>query len=62
MMYPSRTARNWRVVAEEVSREHDPEKMGKLMRELLQALDEEHKPKQSNAQNTRSPRDLSRTA
>jgi hypothetical protein len=34
-------ARPWRVVAEEASREYDPNKMAELMQELNQAFEEQ---------------------
>jgi len=39
-------ARAWRVVAEEASREYDPNKMAELMQELNQAFEEQgiHRP------------------
>jgi hypothetical protein len=37
----SRTVRPWRVIAEEASREFDPERMIALIRELNQALEEQ---------------------
>jgi hypothetical protein len=36
-----KSARPWRVIAEEASREYDPLKMAELMRELNQALEEQ---------------------
>jgi hypothetical protein len=35
------TSRPWKLIAEEVTREHDPKKMGELVAELNQALDEQ---------------------
>ncbi|MBV8477455.1 MAG: hypothetical protein JOZ36_12375 [Acidobacteria bacterium] len=38
-----KSTRSWREIAEEASREHDPEKLKKLSEELERALDERAK-------------------
>lgn len=49
---PPVPARAWRVIAAEITREKDPEKMAVLLLELNRALDEQelkpHKPHQSH--------------
>ncbi len=46
MQYPVNPVRDWRVVAEELKHERDPEKLTRLAEELTKALDEQelHKP------------------
>ena len=39
------TSRPWKLIAEEVTREQDPKRMGELVDELNQALDEQRAPK-----------------
>lgn len=54
--------RPWRIVAEEVSRERDGEKMTALVEELLEALERAKKPEGMISEDVREPHDLSRTA
>jgi hypothetical protein len=61
-MYHSNYPRHWRVVAEEVTREQDGEKMTVLIEELLEALERAKKLDGVKPDDLRHPRDLSRTA
>jgi hypothetical protein len=61
MAFLSKPARPWRIVAEEVSREPDGQRMTELVEELLEALEQE-KTMQPEPQELQSPHDLSKTA
>ena len=62
MTYSPRAERDWRAIADEVSRERDPQKMVELIRELLLAYDEEHKAAEPDFENRSRGNRLSKSA
>jgi len=55
MVVDPKPVRSWRQIAAEVAQETDPEKLNKLTRELLQAMEEEKRQADARLHPTRTP-------